>query len=101
MEEGNGNKVKNGFKISMQYTVTFISGENIHNIKHNDSNIELIVGENVLPKQLENTITDMIEGERKIMIFPPINHKTRYTLKEKFPLNSWLVFDIKIISIIK
>ena len=104
LEEGKGAKPKKGAKIVAEYTGWLTDGTKFDSSKDRPGEFSFNVGKEEVIKGWDEALLDMKEGERRKLIIPP---DLAYGDKEirggdtVIPPNSTLIFEVKLVKIVK
>jgi peptidylprolyl isomerase len=99
-KEGTGPKPEAGKTVAMHYTGTFLSGEVFDSSDLHGGALEFQAGTGRLIPGWEETVLDMRQGEKRLVIIPPeLAYGERGAENGLIPGNTFLVFEMELAEI--
>jgi len=99
MSEGTGPAPQSDSSVTMKYNGSYVDGRVFIDWNDHGTPITFKVSSGVIPEALIWVLLEMKQGERRIIIHPPISDGDNYKPEDLFPINSWLVYDIELIDV--
>jgi len=98
VEEGEGEKVREGKEVTLHGIGTFENGEVFWETRESNSPFHFVTGTNSVIKGVEEGVNKMSVGDRWIFIVPP---ELAYGDKQRgaIPPNSTLIFDYEVLNV--
>jgi peptidylprolyl isomerase len=102
LDEGKGEKPKQGDKIQAEYTGWLTDGKKFDSSKDHPEAFEFAVGTGEVIPAWDEALSDMKVGERRKLIVPPkLGYGERGTPGGPIPPNATLIFEVKLVKIVK
>ncbi|MDR2246179.1 MAG: FKBP-type peptidyl-prolyl cis-trans isomerase [Treponema sp.] len=96
---GNGEKPLAGAAVAVRYTGMFLSGEVFDSSDFHGGPMELQVGVQQVIPGWDETLLDMRQGERRLVVIPPELAYGDRGAGNVIPPNTFLVFEMELIQI--